>query len=70
MDADEVQVHQKRYIPLKNFLKIFDKDLSRVKLFLLKKKEFIKTQNHEEETGFEIPADIQNIIHTYGRKCL
>ena len=41
-----------------------------VKLFLLKKKDFIRTQNHEEETGFEIPADIQNIIHIYRRKCL
>ena len=41
-----------------------------VKLFLLKKKEFIKQINHEEETGFEIPADIQNIIHIYRRKSL
>lgn len=41
-----------------------------VKLFLLKKKEFIKQINHEEETGFEIPADIQNIIHKYRRKSL
>ena len=41
-----------------------------IKLFLLKKKEFIKQINHEEETGFEIPADIQNIIHVYRRKLL
>ena len=41
-----------------------------IKLFLLKKKEFIKQINHEEETGFEIPADIQNIIHIYRRKSL
>jgi len=41
-----------------------------VRLFLLKKKEFIKQINQEEETGFEIPADIQNIIHLYIRKTL
>ena len=41
-----------------------------VKLFLLKKKEFIKQINHEEETGFEIPEDIQNIIRIYRRKSL
>ena len=41
-----------------------------VKLFLLKKKEFIKQVNHEEETGFEIPEDIQNIIYIYRRKSL
>lgn len=41
-----------------------------VKLFLLKKKDFIKQINHEEDTGFEIPADIQNIIHIYRRESL
>lgn len=41
-----------------------------VKLFLLKKKEFIKQINHEEETGFELPTDIQNIIHINRRKSL
>ena len=41
-----------------------------VKLFLLKKKEFIKQINHEEETGLEIPENIQNIIYLYRRKCL
>lgn len=34
-----------------------------IKIFLLKKQEFIKQINHEEETCFEIPADIQNIIY-------
>ena len=41
-----------------------------VKIFLLKKQEFIKQINHEEETGFEIPVDIQNIINKYRRKTL
>lgn len=34
-----------------------------IRLFLLKKKEFIKQINHEEESCFEIPTDIQNIIY-------
>lgn len=41
-----------------------------VKLFLLKKQEFIKQINHEEETSFEIPVDIQNIVYLYRRKTL
>ena len=41
-----------------------------VKLFLLKKKEFIKQINHEEEIGFELPTDIQNIIYIYRRTTL
>lgn len=41
-----------------------------VKFFLLKKKAFIKQINHEDETGFEIPVDIQNIIQIYRRKTL
>ncbi len=41
-----------------------------IKLFLLKKTVFIKQINHEKETDFEIPSDIQNIIDIYGRKCL
>ena len=39
-----------------------------IKLFLLKKKEFIKQQNHEEDCAFEIPQNIQNIINIYKRK--
>lgn len=41
-----------------------------IKLFLLKKAEFIKQINNEPEEGFEIPNNIQNIIHMYRRKCL
>ena len=39
-----------------------------IKLFLLKKKEFIKQQNHEEDCSFEIPKDIQNTLDIYRRK--
>jgi hypothetical protein len=48
----------------------FPADLKEViiKLFLLKKKEFIKTQNHEDDYSFEIPQDIQNILDIYRRK--
>ena len=41
-----------------------------IKLFLLKKKEFIKQQNHEDDCSFEIPKDIQNILDIYRRKTL
>lgn len=41
-----------------------------VKIFLLKKKDFIKQINHEEETSFEIPVDIQNITQLYRKKML
>lgn len=41
-----------------------------IKLFLLKKAEFIKQINNEPEEGFEIPNNIQNIIHIYRRKSL
>ena len=41
-----------------------------IKLFLLKKKEFIKQQNNEENSTFEIPMDIQHIINLYKRKSL
>ena len=41
-----------------------------IKLFLLKKKEFIKQKNHEDESSFEIPQDIQSIIYSYRRKTL
>ena len=33
-----------------------------IKLFLLKKAEFIKQINNEPEEGFEIPADIKSVI--------
>ena len=50
----------------------FPADLKEViiKLFLLKKNEFIKQQNHEDECWFEIPKDIQNIIELDIRKWL
>ena len=41
-----------------------------IKLFLLKKKEFIKQKNHEEDSCFEIPQDIQSIIDLHRRKTL
>ena len=41
-----------------------------IKLYLLKKKEFIKQKNHEDESSFEMPQDIQNIIDSYRRKTL
>ncbi len=41
-----------------------------IKLFVLKKKDFLKKQNSEEDTPFEIPADIQSVINLYRRKCL
>ena len=48
----------------------FPADLKEViiKLFLLKKKEFIKQQNNEDVVSFEIPRDIQNVIDLYRRK--
>ena len=39
-----------------------------IKLFILKKKEFLKLQNIPENTPFEIPADIQTVINLYRRK--
>lgn len=41
-----------------------------IKLFILKKKEFLKLQNIPENTPFEIPADIQTVINLYRRKSL
>ena len=41
-----------------------------IKLFLLKKKEFVKQINHEDDFIFDIPQDIENIIHCYKRKYL
>lgn len=50
----------------------FPADLKEViiKIFLLKKKEFIKQLNHEEDFAFEIPDDIVSIINGYKRKRL
>ena len=50
----------------------FPSDLKEViiKIFLLKKKEFIKTQNHEDDYSFEIPQNIQVVINLYKRKSL
>lgn len=41
-----------------------------IKLFLLKKAEFIKQINNEAESSFEIPDSIQKIIDIYRRKTL
>lgn len=41
-----------------------------IKLFLIKRKEFIKQQNNEEIETFEIPMDVQHIINLYKRKSL
>ena len=41
-----------------------------VKLFILKKKDFLKKQNEPENSTFEIPTDIQSVINIYRRKCL
>ncbi len=39
-----------------------------IKLFLLKKKELIKQQYHEEDSAIKIPQDIQNTLDIYKRK--
>ena len=41
-----------------------------IKLFIFKKKEFLKMQNNPEVTEFVIPSDIQAIINIYRRKSL
>ncbi len=41
-----------------------------IKIFLIKKKEFIKNINHEETEIIELPLDVQKIIHSYKRKSL
>ena len=41
-----------------------------VKLFILKKKDFLKKQNEPDNTTFEITSDIQSVINIYRRKCL
>ena len=41
-----------------------------IKMFILKKKDFIKNLNNEENVSLEIPTDVQKIIHSYKRKSL
>ena len=41
-----------------------------IKLFILKKKEFLKLQNNPEVTEFVIPSDIKSVINIYRRKGL
>lgn len=41
-----------------------------IKLFVLKKKDFLKRQNEPETKNFEIPADIQSVINLHRRKTL
>ena len=41
-----------------------------VKLFLIKRKEFIKQTNNEDIEFSETPKEIQNIINLYRRKSL
>ena len=41
-----------------------------IKMFILKKKNFLKNLNNEENENIEIPADVQKIIHSYKRKSL
>lgn len=50
----------------------FPADLKEVviKMFLIKKKEFIKNIKHEETKIPELSLDVQKIIHSYKRKTL
>lgn len=41
-----------------------------IKLFILKKKEFLKLQNNPEVTEFVISSDIKSVINIYRRKRL
>lgn len=41
-----------------------------IKLFILKKKDFLKNINNDESSEFEIPKDIQTVINIYRRKTL
>ena len=41
-----------------------------IKLFILKKKDFLRNINNEESSEFEIPKDIQTVINIYRRKTL
>ena len=50
----------------------FPADLKEViiKLFIIKKKDFLKQINEPECESVEIPSDVQKIIHSYKRKFL
>ena len=41
-----------------------------IKMFLIKRKDFYKSVNHEEIENTELPPDVQKIIHSYKRKSL
>lgn len=41
-----------------------------IKMFLLKKKEFIKQQNNDDDACYEMPVEIKNTLNTYKRKWL
>ena len=41
-----------------------------IKLFVLKKKDFVKQQNEPSTTPFEITDDIQSVLNIYRRKTL
>ena len=41
-----------------------------IKMFLIKRKDFYKSVNHEETESTELPPDVQKIIHSYKRKWL
>ena len=41
-----------------------------IKLYLLKKKEFIKQKNNDDENRFEMSQNIQSVINLYRRKTL
>ena len=41
-----------------------------IKMFLIKRKDYYKSVNHEEIEYTELPLDVQKIIHSYKRKSL
>ena len=41
-----------------------------IKMFLIKRKDFYKSVNHEEIENTELSPDVQKIIHSYKRKSL
>ena len=41
-----------------------------IKMFLIKRKDFYKSVNHEEIENTELSPDVQKIIHSYKRKWL
>ena len=50
----------------------FPADLKEViiKLFIIKKKDFLKKINEPDNDSFEVPGDVEKIIHSYKRKSL